>query len=78
MSILRFNLTHIDKPGLPRDRWISLSFVGRNHGPIMLMAENHRCGMRWEPMRGRRWIVDGLRCAGFDGGWSNAGGKPQS
>ena len=44
----------------------------------MLMAENHRSGMQREPVRGRRWIVDGLGCVCVAGSWSYAGGKPQS
>ncbi len=37
------------------------------------MIENQNSGMLWELMKGCRWIVDGLRRAGFDGGWLNAG-----
>jgi hypothetical protein len=34
--------------------------------------------MLWELMRGCRWIVDGLRRAGFEGGWLNAGHRRRS
>jgi len=33
------------------------------------MTENHRSRMLWELMRGCRYIEDGLRRAGFEGGW---------
>jgi hypothetical protein len=52
--------------------WVSPYFFGLNLGPIVLMVENHRNGMLWKLMRGCRAIVDGLRRAGFDGGWLDA------
>lgn len=47
-------------------------FFGLNLGPILLMIENHRSGMLWDLLRSCRWIVDGLRRAGFNGGWLDA------
>jgi hypothetical protein len=61
---------------LTRDGWVSPWHFGLNLGPIVLMTENHRSGMLWELMRGCRWVVDGLRRAGFTGGWLGAGDKP--
>jgi hypothetical protein len=49
--------------------WVSPFHLGLNEGPIVLMVENHRSGMVWGLMRGCRWIRDGLRRAGFGGGW---------
>ncbi len=49
--------------------WVSPYHFGLNLGPILLMTENHRSGMPWEIMRGCRFLVDGLRRAGFTGGW---------
>jgi len=65
-----------DNPSCPG--WASPYFFGLDQGPILLMVENHRSGMLWELMRGCRWIVDGLRRAGFDGGWLNAGHRQRS
>jgi hypothetical protein len=67
-----FNQTWVDKPGQPLDGWVSPYCFGLNLGPIVLMVENHRSGMPWELMRGCCWIVDGLRRAGFGGGWLDA------
>lgn len=67
-----FNQTYVDKPGLSLGGWVSPYFYGINLAPIMLMVENHRSGMLWELMRGCRPMVDGLRKAGFEGGWLNA------
>ena len=49
--------------------WRSEWNYGINQGPIVLMIENHRSGLPWRLMRGCRYIVDGLRRAGFAGGW---------
>ena len=72
-----FNQTYVapasgGKPGSSPDGWVSPFFFGLNQGPIVLMIENHRNGMLWELMHGCRWIVDGLRKAGFTGGWLDA------
>ena len=53
--------------------WISPWHFGLNLGPIVLMVENHRSGMPWQLMRGCRWMIDGLRRAGFSGGWLGGG-----
>ena len=66
------------RPGSAPTGWTSPYFFGLNQGPIVLMIENHRSGMLWELMRGCRWIVDGLRNAGFTGGWLDAKGHAQA
>jgi hypothetical protein len=67
-----FNQSYVDKPGMVLDGWVSPYFFGLNLGPIVLMVENHRSGLPWQLMRGCRYIVDGLRRAGFSGGWLEA------
>jgi hypothetical protein len=57
---------------------VSPYFFGLNLGPILLMVENHRSGMLWDLMRGCRCIVDGLRNAGFSGGWLGADDNTRS
>ena len=64
-----FNQTYVDKPGEVLSGWVSPYFYGLNLGPILLMVENHRSGMLWKLMRGCQPIIDGLRRAGFSGGW---------
>ncbi|HEY4066084.1 MAG TPA: glucoamylase family protein [Burkholderiaceae bacterium] len=49
--------------------WVSPYHFGINEGPTVLMIENHRSGMIWSLMRRCRPLVDGLRAAGFTGGW---------
>ena len=49
--------------------WISKGYYGLDQGPIVLMIENYRSGFLWRLMRDCRYIIDGLRRAGFSGGW---------
>lgn len=63
-----FNATFKEHPDSPKI-WISPFHFGLNLGPIILMTENYRSGLVWNLMRGNRWIKNGLRRAGFTGGW---------
>lgn len=62
-----FNQTHPDKTH--HCGWVSPWHYGLNEGPIILMIENYRTGLLWELMRQCPYIVNGLRCAKFTGGW---------
>ncbi len=63
-----FNPTYPNKRNNPNG-WVSPWHFGINQGPIVLMIENHRTGLLWRLMRQSSYIVDGLRRAGFSGGW---------
>jgi hypothetical protein len=49
--------------------WVSPWNFGLNQGPIVMMIENWRTGLIWRLMRQCPFIVNGLRRAGFRGGW---------
>lgn len=49
--------------------WFDKDYLGIDQGPILLMLENFRSGFVWKIMRRNKYIVDGLRRAGFTGGW---------
>ncbi len=49
--------------------WVSQYNFGLNQGPIVLMIENHRSEMLWSLMRDCPYLINGLRRAGFTGGW---------
>ncbi|MDQ3212739.1 MAG: hypothetical protein M3Q85_08705 [Acidobacteriota bacterium] len=49
--------------------WVSPWNFGLNQGPIVFMIENQRTGLIWRLMRQCPYIVEGLRRAGFKGGW---------
>jgi hypothetical protein len=49
--------------------WVTPWHYGLNQGPIVLMIENHRSEWLWRLMRRCAYVVQGLRRAGFSGGW---------
>ncbi len=61
-----FNPTLLDDKG---EMWISDGYYALDQGMMVLMIENFRTELIWELLRQNRYIVKGLRCAGFTGGW---------
>ena len=49
--------------------WFDHEYLGIDQGPIIIMAENYRSGFVWEVLRKSPYIVNGLKRAGFEGGW---------
>jgi hypothetical protein len=49
--------------------WVCPWYFGIEQGPVVLMIENYRSDFTWQLMRTCSYIVDGLRRAGFRGGW---------
>ena len=49
--------------------WVSPWHYGLNQGPIILMIENYQTGFLWKLMKDCPYILNGLRRAGFNGGW---------
>jgi hypothetical protein len=66
-------LRAVDKPKHgridPNEGWIDVDYLGIDQGPIIAMIENHRTGLVWKVMRKNPHVVNGLRRAGFRGGW---------
>ena len=62
------------RAGSPRGvvGWISKGYYGLDQGPIVLMIENYKSGFLWRLMHSCSYIRDGLRRAGFSGGWLKA------
>ena len=52
-----------------KNGWISKGYYGLDQGPIVMMIENYRSELIWRIMRRCPDIVNGLRRAGFSGGW---------
>lgn len=63
-----FNATYPVKENRPYG-WVSPWTYGLNQGPIVLMIENYRSGFFWNLMKRCPPIGEGLRRAGFTGGW---------
>jgi hypothetical protein len=49
--------------------WVSAWKFGLNEGPIILMIENFRSQLIWKIIKKSPYIINGLRLAGFSGGW---------
>lgn len=49
--------------------WVNADYLGIDQGPILLQAENYRTGFVWDVMRQSPYLQEGLRRAGFAGGW---------
>ncbi|HEX6135886.1 MAG TPA: glucoamylase family protein [Longimicrobiales bacterium] len=54
---------------VPGAGWVDTDYLGIDQGPILLMAENFRSELVWRYLRRSPYIIDGLRRAGFTGGW---------
>jgi hypothetical protein len=55
--------------GTSNKGWISKGYYGLDQGPIVLMIENYRSELLWRLMKNCRYLLEGLRRAGFKGGW---------
>ncbi|WP_222861609.1 glucoamylase family protein [Oceaniovalibus sp. ACAM 378] len=56
-------------PGGGPEGWVCPRIYGLDQGLLVLMIENHRSGMIWDLMRDSPVFQQGLRRAGFKGGW---------
>jgi len=54
---------------VPTFGWVDTDYLGIDQGPILVMIENYRSGLIWELMRQSPYVIQGLRRAGFRGGW---------
>ena len=63
---------------VPGAGWVDPDWLGIDQGPIVLMIANHRNGFVWDVMKRNPHLRRGLRRAGFEGGWLDAGpgGEP--
>jgi hypothetical protein len=49
--------------------WLSKGWYGLDQGLLVLMIENYRSGLIWEIVQHCGYVRDGLKRAGFEGGW---------
>lgn len=54
---------------VPGKGWIADDHLGIDQGPILIMAENLRTELVWRYMQNSPYLAEGLRKAGFSGGW---------
>jgi len=55
--------------GAGRSAWASAGHFGLDQGIVVMMVENHRSQLIWRLMRDCLHVRNGLRRAGFRGGW---------
>jgi hypothetical protein len=58
-----YNLTYAE------GGWFNPDYIGIDQGPILIQLENHQTGLIWDVLKRNKYIRDGLRKAGFTGGW---------
>ena len=51
--------------------WFDNDYLGIDQGPIVIQIENYKSGLVWNVMKKNKYIVNGLRKAGFSGSWLN-------
>lgn len=49
--------------------WVDDDHLGIDQGPIVIQLENYRSELVWKLMKKNPYIVNGLKKAGFTGGW---------
>jgi hypothetical protein len=52
-----------------KNGWFDVDYLGIDQGPIIAMIENYRSGLVWNTMKKNPHVVQGLKRAGFRGGW---------
>ncbi|HEY0197295.1 MAG TPA: glucoamylase family protein [Rhodanobacter sp.] len=55
--------------GISDQPWVSAGHYGLDQGIVFMMIENYRSDRIWQLMRGCSYLREGLKCAGFEGGW---------
>jgi len=49
--------------------WFNPDYIGIDQGAILIMLENYQSELIWSVMKKNPYIINGLRKAGFGGGW---------
>lgn len=60
-----FNLSYTD------EGWFNSDYIGIDQGPILIQLENLESELIWNVFKKNPYIVNGLKKAGFTGGWLN-------
>ncbi|MCB8994654.1 MAG: Tat pathway signal protein [Bacteroidales bacterium] len=63
-----FNLG-FSNPGSETKGWFDKDYLGIDQGPILIQLENYQSGLIWNIMKKNKYIIEGLKRAGFSGGW---------
>jgi hypothetical protein len=63
-----FNPTYTYGKG-NEEGWFDPDYIGIDQGAIIVMIENYQTGLIWDLMKKNKYILAGLKRAGFKGGW---------
>jgi len=63
-----FNLSFTYEKGC-EEGWFDNDYLGIDQGAILIQIENHQSELIWELMKKNPYVVNGLKKAGFTGGW---------
>ena len=66
---MRASILSSKSPGIGEYGWVSPWKFGLNEGPMVIMIENFRTQLIWNIIKKCGYITNGLRKAGFTGGW---------
>jgi hypothetical protein len=58
--------------------WFDHDYIGIDQGPIVIQIANYQSGLIWNLMKKNPYILEGLRKAGFSGGWLERKGPSSS
>ncbi|MEX0981090.1 MAG: glucoamylase family protein [Bacteroidales bacterium] len=64
-----YNMTYVKEDGTVG--WFDLDYIGIDQGAILLQIENYQTELVWDLMKKNKYILSGLKKAGFTGGWLN-------
>ena len=64
-----FRAASIRRCGAMRAAGFPKGWYGLDQGLLVMMIENYRSGLIWEIVRHCGYVRDGLKRAGFEGGW---------
>lgn len=62
-----YNMAYMKEDG--SRGWFDLDYIGIDQGAILLQVENYQSELVWNLMKKNKYIIRGLRKAGFSGGW---------
>ncbi|MCB0664739.1 MAG: Tat pathway signal protein [Saprospiraceae bacterium] len=64
-----FNLSFTFTEDTKNKGWFDHDYLGIDQGPILIQIQNHENELIWNLMKKNRYIREGLKKAGFTGGW---------
>lgn len=58
-----------------KNGWVDDDYIGIDQGPIIIQLENYQTQLIWNIIKRNKYIIRGLKKAGFTGGWLDSEGQ---